>query len=423
MTQSHTRAWIVVLTSALFFFYAFINMNLFNGLHDAISATFHLDSLEVSNLAATYFYANVIFLIPVGLLLDRFSPRKLMLSALMVMIISIIAFAATDNVIVAFACRFVLGICSCFCLLGSVLLASRWFPTQMMGKAIGLVVTLAMLGGMTAQSMAWLSEQVHTWQHAFFIIAALGGVIWILMWLLVSDMPPGTEAHYAHLDQQRQGIGFWSSLGKSLANPQNWFAGLYTNILNIPVVVLGGLWALSYLEVKHHMTGEQAATISSMIFLGMIIGSPFFGWISDKIRRRRTPMIIAGLFLLAIVITIMADPTLTYWPLLGLFLMLGFFAGAQIISYALVIEVNPPYITGTSESLASVLIMASGAIFQPLFGFLLEYFSPIGTTDHFGATAYQHAMMLLPITFIVAIVLALVVKETRCRNIFEANPA
>ena len=423
MTHSHGKAWIVVLTSALFFFYAFINMNLFNGLHGPISATFHLDSLAVSNLAATYFYANVIFLIPVGLLLDRFSPRKLMLSALMVMILSIIVFAATDSVIVAFACRFVLGICSCFCLLGSVLLASRWFPTKMMGKAIGFVVTLAMLGGMTAQAMEWLSEQVHTWQHAFFIIAALGGIIWILMWLLVSDMPPGTEQHYAHLDAERHEVGFWHSLGKSLANPQNWIAGLYTNILNIPVVVLGGLWALSYLEVKHHMSVDQAATISSMIFLGMIIGSPFFGWVSDKLQRRRTPMIVAGLCLLAIIITIMADPTLTYWPLLALFLMLGFFAGAQIISYALVIEVNPPYITGTSESLASVLIMASGAIFQPFFGFLLEHFSAPDTTNNFGAGAYQHAMMLLPITFVIAIVLALVVKETRCRNLFEANPA
>jgi MFS family permease len=422
MTHSHRKAWVVVLTSALFFFYAFINMNLFNSLHGPISETFHMNPLQVSYLAATYFYANVIFLIPAGLLLDRFSPRKLMLTTLMVMVLSIIAFAATDNVMVAFACRFILGICSCFCLLGSVLLASRWFPANMMGKAVGFVVTLAMLGGMTAQAMEWLSEQVHTWQHAFFIIGALGGIIWILMWLWVSDMPAGTEEHYQHLDHERQGIGFWPSLGKSLTNPHNWIAGLYTNILNIPVVVLGGLWALSYLEVKHHMSMEQAATISSMIFLGMIIGSPFFGWVSDKLQRRRTPMLIAGLLLLITIIIIMADPTLTYWPLLVLFLMLGFFAGAQIISYALVIEVNPPYITGTSESLASVLIMASGAIFQPLFGFLLEFFSAPGTTEHFDSSAYQHAMMLLPITFVIAIVLALIVKETRCRNLFKAKP-
>ena len=67
--------------------------------------------------------------------------------------------------------------------------------------------------------------------------------------------------------------------------------------------------------------------------------------------------------------------------------------------------------------------MASGAIFQPLFGFLLEFFSAPGTTEHFDSSAYQHAMMLLPITFVVAIVLSLIVKETRCRNLFEAHPA
>ena len=102
--------------------------------------------------------------------------------------------------------------------------------------------------------------------------------------------------------------------------------------------------------------------------------------------------------------------------------MLGFFAGAQIISYALVIEVNPSYITGTSESFASVLIMASGAIFQPLFGFLLENFSTPRNTAYSVVNAYQHAMVLLPLTFVIAIVLSLTVKETYCRNQFANNP-
>jgi len=132
-------------------------------------------------------------------------------------------------------------------------------------------------------------------------------------------------------------------------------------------------------------------------------------------------MIISGLLLIAIIITMIDDPALTYWPLLDLFLILGFFAGSHIISYALVIAVNPHYITGTSASLASLLKIYSGAIFQPLFDVLLEYFNHSSTTEHFDARAYQHTMMLLPITFVIAIVLALIVKETHCLNLFAAN--
>jgi len=79
-----------------------------------------------------------------------------------------------------------------------------------------------------------------------YIIAAPGDIIWILIWLLVSNIPPRTEAYDKYLWHERQGIGFCHSLIKSLANSYNWIAGLYTK----PSYAYDYLWLT--LNSNHH---------------------------------------------------------------------------------------------------------------------------------------------------------------------------
>src|SRR5579872_5459039 len=79
----HTKlAWVVILTASLFFFYQFIQMNLFNSINEQLRETYHLDAVQLGQLFSMYFYANFIFLIPAGSLLDRFSTRKILLCAI-----------------------------------------------------------------------------------------------------------------------------------------------------------------------------------------------------------------------------------------------------------------------------------------------------------------------------------------------------
>ena len=412
MQHSPAKAWLVVMVSALYFLFTFINMNVFNALNTQLRHAFTIDNLQISNLAATYFYANVVMLIPTGLLLDRFSVRKLMLATMIVMILSVITLSQTNSYTVALASHFVTGICSTFCLLGSVVLTSRWFPPSQNGKVIGMIVTMAMIGGMLAQEIDLLEPMVGNWRHIYLLIAALGGVFWVVMYLFTQDYPKDYGIHMKEHDELQHKLGFWRCLGQACKNPQNWIAGTYTNLLNIPVVVLGGLWSINYLVSSHGLTHKEAALVSSMIFFGMIIGSPAFGWVSDRLKRRRMPMVVGAITLVVIIIVIMTMKTLSVNALIALFFLLGFFAGAQIITYAVIVEVNPHHITAASESLASVLIMSAGAIFQPLFGYLLEK-SP--------THSFHNAMMILPIAFVLSIVLALCTKETRCQNLFPED--
>ena len=101
-----------------------------------------------------------------------------------------------------------------------------------------------------------------------------------------------------------------------------------------------------------------------------------------------------------------------------LFFLMGFLPGTQVIVYPYFIEVNPKHLTATSASLGSMIIMAAGAIFQPLFGYILEQHAlQHGTQQAYTAADYNHAFLILPVTFTITIILALLIRETRCQQV------
>ena len=415
-------AWVVCLVSALFFFYEFIQMNMFNAISIELMKAFKIDSTGLGNLSATYFWGDVLFLLPAGIILDRFSTRKIILSALLVCITGTVVFACSESLLLAKACRFVTGIGNAFCFIACIRLASRWFPPRRMALVIGLIVTIAMLGGVFAQTPLTYLNQHLGWRHTLLFNACLGGVIYILIWWFVFDMPPNAKEvqHKKELSK----YSAWETAKMALKNPQNWFCGLYTSLLNLGLMLLGALWGVMYLEQVHGISRTQASFVTSMAFFGLIVGSPMLGWISDTMGKRKPTMIIGAVFSILSMIAIMFIPHLSLSLAMLLFFLMGFFTSAQVISYPVVTESNPMAMTSTATGLASLLIMAGPAIAQPLFGWLMDY-NWQGVMEQ-GIRVYSNhdffvAMSILPISFIIGLLLSFFVKETYCQPLKEQN--
>ena len=415
---SRLQPWIVVFSAASFFFFQFINMNSFDALGPEIAKSFHLHAMTLSSLSAMYFYGNI-FLIPAGLLLDRYSTKKLLLGGAVLAALATYCFAHAETLVEAFVLRFFIGMLSTLCLLSCVKLTSRWFSTHLTGMVMGLVITFAMLGGILAQQLSWINTDIGgDWRQTLTDISFMGLLIAGLIALCVKDYP---KKYHRQETANRQALqkGFWKNFFLPFRNPQNWIAGLYANFLSVPIVVIGALFAESYLTQLYGITSTQAAMVSSMIFFGVLIGCPFFGTLSDSLNRRKFPMIIGALLSLVISICILGLKHANLESLIILFFLLGFFSGSQVLSYAVVVEVNPPHLTATAESQAATLIMSAGAIFQPIFALVLEHHwdgKVIGSLKYYPNIAYHDAMFLLPITLALSLLLSLFVQETFCNR-------
>jgi MFS family permease len=417
------QSWIVVFSGALFFFYDFIQLNMFNALNAPLIKEFQVTAVQLGQLSAFYFYAVIPLLFPAGIILDRVSTRKLILMSMSLMVSATLLFAMAHQFWVTALCRFLTGVGGTFCLLSAVRLASRWFPPRRMALVIGLIVTMAMAGGVIAQApFTWLTDNLG-WRQTLLLDGLLGVIFIIIIAVFVRDYPPGyekeKELHVGYLSE----VGFRNSLRLTLTNKQNWLGGLYTSFLNLPIFLLGGLWGSLYLVQVHGFSRIDASFVTTMIFFGMIIGSPTLGWVSDRSGRRKLPMLISASLALIVILVIMYTPQLKLLPSLLLFLLLGFFISGQIISYPLIAESNPRALTGTAEGIASVLIMAGG-ITQPLFGWLMDLKwdgNMINQIPFYSVFAYRLAMGIMPIAFVLGLIAALLIRETYGQALEKVN--
>lgn len=399
---SALQPWLVCCTAAFYFFYVILLMSVFNPLSKDLMQAFDINTVQLGNLSASYFYADAIALIPVGLLLDRFSTRHLLLLTLAICVLTTLWFAVSGSLWVAIIARCMGGIGNAFAFLGSMRLVARWFPVQRAAFVMGLVVTIGMLGGVVAQIPFTELITVISWRSAMLIVAVGGGIIWFFMFAFVLDK----EQSHAQAPVSKT---LWRNLIAVLSRKQNWFCGLYASMLNLSVLLLGALWGNLYLTQARALTATQASLVTSMIFTGLIVGAPTLGWFSDYVRSRRLPMLGGALFSLILILAMLFFHS-TWQVLCLLFFLLGFLAAAQVISFPAVTESNPAALTSTALSIVSMLINVSAAILQPIFGWIIKSVS--APTVKIFASGYDLALVILPIGFAIGFWMAYQVRET-----------
>lgn len=420
-TKSSVLPWLTCFFASLFFFYEFIQMNMPNAISHQMMGEFGLTTTQFTNMASWYFLANVIFLIPAGQILDRISTRKVILISLALCVFGTYMFAHAVTPSQASFYRFLTGIGSGFCFLSNVRLATRWFPPQKLALVTGLIVTMAMMGGVVAQNpLTFLVDSVG-WRRAIEWNAMLGVAIFVLIALFVKDYPSDQvavqEQHRKHLNE----LGFWMSLRVALLTPRNWFCGFYTSFMNLPLILLGGGLGIEYLKHTTGMSDSAAAGVMTALFMGTVIGSPVMGWLSDKLEMRRPPMIVGSILSFALMIFIIEVPVHSELGLIALFWLLGFITSTQVISYPTVAESNPPFLTASSVSVVSLVTIGGLYVFLPAFGWLIDWHRHgVVVSGHaaYSASDFHFAMWLFPICFCISLLAGYLAPETRAKNKF-----
>lgn len=412
--------WVVCLIAASFFFYQFIQITMFNILKPELIIEFNADPAILSFISALYFYGTVLFLIPAGIMLDSISTRTIILATMSLSLLGLLIFASATSIFNAGVGRFLIGISGGpFCFLCSMRLAARWFPEQRLAFVTGVIVAMAMLGGMVAQLPFSLLVAGIGWRMAMYVDLGLGVLLLGLMYLYVFDYPPGKKHEYEQQMAYYRTAGFVHGLKVVIFKAQNWNCGLFASLLNLPILVFGALWGFMYVSQIFNLPRLEASSACTMLFFGMLIGGPIFGRISDKILVRKTPMFAGLLLCFTAISVLLLASNLGFFGVATLMFLIGLGSSAQVLAYPTVTDSNPAALAGSALGLTSTLIMAGGAIIQPAVGWLIEYHwdglmesgMPI-----FSYKNYNFAFWSMPIAIVVATGLVFLIKETNCKN-------
>lgn len=409
MPTLHLLGWA---TGALFFFYAWVLRVAPSVMIDEMMRDLAIGGAVIGNLSALYFFGYAGMQVPVGMLIDRFGPRRLMTAAALGCVAGCAIFALSSGISGVAIGRFVIGAAAAFSLVGAMAVAGLWFPAQRFALLSGLAMMMGMLGGIVGQAPFRLVVEALDWRGSILALAAGGVVVATAAWATVRDRPREVKSSAPML----------AGLGRVVRNRQTWLIAIAGLGTTGPLLGFAGLWGVPYFVTTLGIDRTSAASITSAVFLGWAIGAPLIGWASDRIGRRRSPFI-AGL-----VICILAMSAILYLPglsipmLMMLCFLCGFGGSSQIVGFAAARENNPPALSATAIGLVNGLVTGAGALFQPLLGWLLDL-NWKGEMESgariYDPGAYQIALSAIIVGCVVGFFCTLAMRETYCRPLEE----
>ena len=396
-------------TGALFFFYAWILRVAPSVMIDELMRDFAVGAAAVGHLSAFYFYGYAGMQIPVGLLMDRFGPRRLMTVAALGCAAGCLLFALAPTLWALSLGRFVIGATAAFSLVGAMTVAGQWFPPARFALLSGLAMMLGMAGGVFGQAPLRLLVDQFDWRQASLALAGGGVLLALAVVVTVRDRvrPSGS------LRQVMAGLG---QVGR---NRQTWLIALAGLGTTGPLLGFAGLWGVPYLVLTQGLDRTAAAGVTAMVFIGWGVGAPVIGWLSDRIGRRKPPFV-AGLVLTAVAMAGLAwAPGLPLWAVSVLCFLCGFGGSAQIVGFAAVRELNPPAAGGAALGIVNGVVTGAGALYKPLLGGLLDLAwtgEMAGGVRVYTVAAYSTAFSVLVAGAVMGIACILLMRETRCRQ-------
>ena len=338
-------------------------------------------------LSSVYFYAYTVMQLPSGLLTDSWGPRRT------VSIFTLIAAAGAiltgiassfEQVIVG---RLLIGAGVAMVYIPTMKILANWYRKNEFASLSGILLAVGNIGALSAAGPLALMSEALGWQQVFLILGVISLALAVAAFAITRDRPsdlnlpsiqeieamefgePVSEARVMEKIPMVQALKMTFGAGMKFWPLAVWFFFMYGSIM-----VYQGLWAGPF---YHDILGWDKATyglVLTFIGIGMILGCPTAGYISDKILKSRKKVLIIGTVLYTITwaaIWITAGQITVTEAYMVINFVFGFFGGFFVVSFAQIKELFPMAIVGTSTAALNIFPFAGGAILQQLSGLML----------------------------------------------------
>lgn len=395
---------------AVFYFYEYYLRVAPSVMNPSLKSAFNISEAGFGTLAAFYYWAYVPLQMPVGLMMDRWGPRRILTLACLLCVVGTYFFASTNILSVAQMGRFLIGFGSAFAYVGVLKIASIWLPRKYFALTAGLCCGLGMLGAMSGEIVMARMVDWTGWRNTLMVAGHAGLLLTLILWLVVRD--ENKEQTYPRKRYKK--IELKAELLEVIKNPTLWANGAIGCLAFLPLTIFAELWAVKFM-MAYGWTKHQATFGSSLVFLGFGIGGPLWGICSDQLRSRRIPLMFgslcASVFAFMIVFALPTSLTMWYCLLFGM----GLFASAQVLVFAVGNDICRPELSATTASFTNMIVMLGGLLLAPLVGVILDWLTPHHAQKVMHNPTFidfQYALLLLPVGLLLAGLLSVILKES-----------
>lgn len=354
-----------------------------------LAAEFALSAADLGLLTSVYFLVFAAFQVPLGVLLDRYGPRRVLAALLVFAAAGALVFGLAEGVATLAAGRALLGLGVSGCLMGSIKAFTLWFPMSRLATLNGWILAVGALGAMSATAPVEALAQAAGWRAVFWALAAACAAVAVLIFAVV----PERELPGAAESWRRQ----FAEIGAILRSVFFWRVALPLVVVHGAYQALQGLWLAPWLA---DVAGQSRTETASTLLAGAAaygVGSVVFGTLADRMSARLAAFKAGMVLALAAYFAIAAGAGALAVPLVMAY---GFGACAAALPYAILARHFPRALTGRVVTASNIFMFLASFAFQWGIGALLGAAPEAGYALAFGVVGLLQlaaVLWLLPL--------------------------
>ena len=387
--------YIVWFIATLFVVYSFCLNTASAVFADAIKNTLGASNLGVLIAMSAFILGFACMQIPAGYLLDKFNAKFVVSVGILLLAIGNVLVSYSNTLTLLILSNFIQGVGASFAFISVAVLISQWFPGTKFPILFGFTQALSCSLAGIIHYFFTIELGFHTWNTIYRSLAVFGFLLFILSLLLVKS---------PSMYRREENISLSKSLATVFNNKQIILCSIAAATSFGVVLAYAGLWYVK-IQTFYSVPNLEAVIISGMIFLGIGVGTPFLGWISNKVKSRvmviHISLCLGTMFLiLGIYLPHFAFKSLILIQIISFFI--GFFMSGSMLFYTMVSELS----TNATRGVAISVLNTAVFLFNTLMMFIPYLFLTSFSNDFFTY------LWTLPFFVLITILLLYFIKES-----------
>ncbi|MEK9969603.1 MAG: MFS transporter [Ferrovibrio sp.] len=341
-----------------------------------------IGAADLGTLTAAYFISFSLFQLPLGILLDRFGPRRVQAVLLLSAALGAVVFAIGSGLGHLVIGRILIGFGVAGGLMAAMKAIALWLPKERWALANGVFMTAGGLGALAATLPVELALEHYHWTALFWGLAALTVFASAMIFLVVPERQAGTASSTSLGQQLRE-------CGSFLRDARFWRIA--------PVAMMGlasgmsiqGLWAGPYLRDVGGLDRAAAAQVLFVLAAALTAGFTLTGIAADRLQRRGFSLdrtMVAGVALYSVVLAVLASGWTPTNPLL--WIAFGILSNTAVLAYPILSGQFGPEQAGRVNTLLNGVVFGFTFFAQAGMGWLIALW-PRNANGSYPLQAYQ----------------------------------
>ncbi len=420
MTRT-SRAWIIYTVGVFAYVIAVMQRTSIGVAGVAATSRFHVDAAALSSLAVLQLGVYAAMQVPVGVLIDRYGPRRIICTGTACMLIGQIVVGLAPHIGVAVIGRILVGAGDATVFTSVMRLTASWFEGPIVAQLSQWISNLGQIGQILSAVPFALLLRESGWTVAFLSAASCSLLAAIVLVAAIADQPPGAPTCLRPTTFRHS----WQLLRTAMAHPGTrlGFWSHYSSQSSGTIFSL--MWGYPFMVYALDYAPANAAALLIVPVAAAVIAGPVLGLLSAHYPLRRSNVILTVIAIMGVAWTVvlvwpgMPPP----WLIITLLVTIGIGGPGSMIGFDYARTFNPAQRLGSANGIVNTGGFIACVVMIFGIGLVLDWHNALagghGPRELYSLTAFRVAFLVQYV--VVGVGIAFIIRERRLARRYLAE--